>query len=275
MDKIVVDGVFKSFPPQRRGGEAIVALGNVDLRIAAQEIVCIVGPSGCGKSTLLNLIAGFDTPTAGSITVNGLPVAGAGPDRIVVFQSPSLFPWMTVMENVTFGPRKRGVPKAEYEGEARSTIEAVGLSRFAGRFPYELSGGMRQRVQIARALVNRPQVLLMDEPFAALDFQNRLVMQELLLRLWERIHPTIFFITHDVEEAIFLGDRVYVMTAAPGHIKAVIDVPFEKPRLIEIVTEPRFVAIKDQVLHLIRSEFERSDRLAEAAESSLRTRSGQ
>jgi NitT/TauT family transport system ATP-binding protein len=271
MDKITVEGVFKSFPPQQRGGETIVALDNVDLRIAAGEIVCIVGPSGCGKSTLLNLIAGFDMPTGGEITVNGQPVTGAGPDRIVVFQSPSLFPWMTVMENVTFGPRKRGVPKAECESEARGTIEAVGLSRFAGRFPYELSGGMRQRVQIARALVNRPQVLLMDEPFAALDFQNRLVMQELLLRLWERIHPTIFFITHDVEEAIFLGDRVHVMTAAPGRIKAVIDVPFEKPRLIETVTDPRFVAIKEQVLHLIRSEFERSDRAAEAAQSALRT----
>lgn len=197
-------------------------------------------------------------------TMNGVPVAGAGPDRIVVFQSPSLFPWMTVMDNVTFGPRKRGRPRAEYRSEALDTIEAVGLARFADRFPYELSGGMRQRVQIARALVNRPQVLLMDEPFAALDFQNRLVMQELLLRLWDRIHPTIFFITHDVEEAIFLGDRVYVMTAAPGRIKAVVDVPFQKPRLIEIVTSSEFVAIKDRVLHLIRSEFAQSERLAEA-----------
>ncbi|MEA2909817.1 MAG: NitT/TauT family transport system ATP-binding protein [Bradyrhizobium sp.] len=267
MDKIVVDSVYKSFSSQRRGGEAIVALDNVSLTIAAQEIVCIVGPSGCGKSTLLNLIAGFDTPTSGEIEVSGMPVTGAGPDRIVVFQSPSLFPWMTVMQNVTFGPRKRGVPRAEYEGEALSTIEAVGLSRFAQRFPYELSGGMRQRVQIARALVNRPQVLLMDEPFAALDFQNRLVMQELLLRLWDRIHPTIFFITHDVEEAIFLGDRVYVMTAAPGRIKAVIDVPFPKPRLIETVTAPKFVEIKEQVLHLIRSEFEQSERAAENAQS--------
>jgi NitT/TauT family transport system ATP-binding protein len=264
MAKIVVDGVSKTFPSQRRGGEAIVALDNVGLSIAETEIVCIVGPSGCGKSTLLNLIAGFDTPTHGAIRVNGAPVAAAGPDRIVVFQSPSLFPWMTVMDNVTFGPRKRGRPRAEYRSEALDTIEAVGLARFADRFPYELSGGMRQRVQIARALVNRPQVLLMDEPFAALDFQNRLVMQELLLRLWDRIHPTIFFITHDVEEAIFLGDRVYVMTAAPGRIKAVVDVPFQKPRLIEIVTSSEFVAIKDRVLHLIRSEFAQSERLAEA-----------
>ena len=270
-DLIVAQGLRKEYPGRLPRDAPTVALEALDLVIAEHEVACIVGPSGCGKTTLLNLIAGFDTPTGGAIAVNGQPVTGAGPDRIVVFQSPSLFPWMTVMENVTFGPRKRGVPKAEYEAEARGTIEAVGLSRFAGRFPYELSGGMRQRVQIARALVNRPQVLLMDEPFAALDFQNRLVMQELLLRLWERIHPTIFFITHDVEEAIFLGDRVYVMTAAPGCIKAVIDVPFEKPRLIEIVTDPRFVAIKDQVLHLIRSEFERSDRAAEAAESAMRT----
>jgi ABC-type nitrate/sulfonate/bicarbonate transport system ATPase subunit len=265
MDKIVVDGVSKSFFSQRRGDETIVALDHVDLTIADQEIVCIVGPSGCGKSTLLNLIAGFDTPTNGEIRVNGVPVTSAGPDRIVVFQSPSLFPWMTVMENITFGPRKRGVPRTDYESEARGTIEAVGLRRFAERFPYELSGGMRQRVQIARALVNRPQVLLMDEPFASLDFQNRLAMQELLLQLWGRIQPTIFFITHDVEEAIFLGDRVYVMTAAPGRIKAVVDVPFPKPRQIEIVTAPKFVEIKDQVLHQIRSEFEQSDRAAESA----------
>ncbi len=263
MSKILVEGISKIYLD--RDGGTVRALDNVRFAIGEAEIVCIVGPSGCGKSTLLNLIAGFDTPSAGRILLDGAPLPGAGPDRSVVFQSPSLFPWMTVTENVTFGPRKRGVVRAVYEDESRAMIDAVGLSRFAARYPYELSGGMRQRVQIARALVNHPKVLLMDEPFAALDFQNRLAMQELLLQLWGRIRSTIFFITHDVEEAIFLGDRVYVMTASPGRIKAVIDVPFPKPRAIEVVTDPAFVAIKDQVLHLIREEFAKSDRQAAAA----------
>jgi len=263
MDKISVEDVSKVYLD--RNGGTVSALDDVRLSIGEAEIVCVVGPSGCGKSTLLNLIAGFDQPSAGRILLDGAKLPPPGPDRSVVFQSPSLFPWMTVQENVTFGPCKRGVPRTTYESEARGMIEAVGLSRFAGRYPYELSGGMRQRVQIARALVNHPKVLLMDEPFAALDFQNRLAMQELLLQLWGRIRSTIFFITHDVEEAIFLGDRVYVMTASPGRIKATIEVPFSKPREIEVVTSPEFVAIKDQVLHLIREEFAKSDRQATAA----------
>ena len=263
MDKISIDYVSKTYIDRR--GDPVRALEEVSLSIAETEIVCIVGPSGCGKSTLLNLIAGFDKPSTGRILLDGVPLAGAGPDRSVVFQSPSLFPWMTVQENVTFGPRKRGVPRSVYEAEAHNLIDAVGLGRFAGRYPYELSGGMRQRAQIARALVNHPKVLLMDEPFASLDFQNRLAMQELLLQLWGRNHATIFFITHDVEEAIFLGDRVHVMTASPGRIKATIDVPFAKPRTIEVVTSPDFVEIKEQVLRLIREEFALSDRQAAAA----------
>jgi NitT/TauT family transport system ATP-binding protein len=260
MRAISVHDVCKVFVDRR--GSAISALDNVQLTIGSQEIVCVVGPSGCGKSTLLNLIAGFDVPSSGVVTMDGVPVGAAGPDRSVVFQSPSLFPWLTILENVTFGPRKRGVPKAQCHAAAREMIEAVGLERFANHYPYELSGGMRQRAQIARALVNNPQVLLMDEPFAALDFQNRLMMQELVLRLWHRVHPTIFFITHDVEEAIFLGDRVYVMTAAPGRIKATIEVPFDKPRSMEVTGEPEFVAIKNRVLRLIREEFDKSERVA-------------
>ncbi|MGC8476434.1 MAG: ABC transporter ATP-binding protein [Acetobacteraceae bacterium] len=263
MGRIIVDGVSKHYVDRR--GTLVHALESVNLTIEEQEIACIVGPSGCGKSTLLNLIAGFDTPSTGQIIVDGVKVQGAGPDRIVVFQSPSLFPWLTARENVILGPRKRGVPASRYEEDARTMLTSVGLEHFASRYPYELSGGMRQRLQIARALVNHPQVLLMDEPFAALDFQNRLAMQELVMRLWSRIHPTIFFITHDVEEAIFLGDRVYVMTASPGQIKATLAVPFPKPRSIEVVTDPGFVAIKEQVLRLIRGEFARSDRAAEQA----------
>ncbi len=263
MGRIIVDGVSKHYAGRR--GSLIHALDRVDLAIEEQEIACIVGPSGCGKSTLLNLIAGFDTPSTGEIGVDGVAVREAGPDRIVVFQSPSLFPWLTARENVILGPRKRGVPAARYEEDARTMLASVGLEHFASRYPYELSGGMRQRLQIARALVNHPRVLLMDEPFAALDFQNRLAMQELVMRLWSRIHPTIFFITHDVEEAIFLGDRVYVMTASPGRIKATIQIPFPKPRAIDVVTTPEFVAIKDQVLRLIRDEFARSDRAAQQA----------
>jgi NitT/TauT family transport system ATP-binding protein len=261
VSKISIDDVSKIYIDRK--GSTIRALDEVRLTIEETEIVCIVGPSGCGNTTLLNLIAGFDTPSQGRILLDDMPLKGAGPDRSVVFQSPSLFPWMTVLENVTFGPRKRGVARSEYEPESHATIEAVGLGKFADRYPYELSGGMRQRAQIARALVSRPQVLLMDEPFAALDFQNRMAMQELLLQLWGRTRSTIFFITHDVEEAIFLGDHVHVMTASPGRIKASIAVPFPKPRSIEVVTEPRFVEIKDQVLRLIRAEFARSDRLAE------------
>lgn len=263
MSRIVVDGVSKYYADRR--GTPVRALDAVNLEIEEQEIACIVGPSGCGKSTLLNLIAGFDRPTAGEISVDDVKVRDAGPDWIVVFQSPSLFPWLTARENVILGPRKRGVPAPRYEEDARTMLASVGLEHFASRYPYELSGGMRQRLQIARALVNHPRVLLMDEPFAALDFQNRLAMHELVMRLWSRIHPTIFFITHDVEEAIFLGDRVYVMTASPGRIKATIAVPFPKPRSIEVVTSPAFVAIKEQVLRLIRGEFARSDQAAEQA----------
>lgn len=270
MRSIAGHGVSKIFTDSR--GFAVTALDKVEFQVNSEEIVCVVGPSGCGKSTLLSLIAGFDTPSSGVIMLDGTPIGGPGPDRSVVFQSPSLFPWLTVRQNVTFGPRKRGVSRSEYEPAARDMLAAVGLEGFANRYPYELSGGMRQRAQIARALVSNPDVLLMDEPFGALDFQNRLMMQELVMRLWHRVHSTIFFITHDIEEAIFLGDRVYVMTAVPGRIKATIPVPFEKPRDIEITADPAFVAIKERVLHLIREEFELSDRLAKVPELKGRNR---
>jgi NitT/TauT family transport system ATP-binding protein len=254
MGKIVVRDVSKTFASSHRHGHDVHALDAVSLEIADQEIVCLVGPSGCGKSTLLNMLAGFEAPTAGEVRVADVEVRGAGPDRIVVFQTPALFPWMTVRDNIAFGPRKRGVPGRRCLEEARRYMEVMGLEEFSGHYPYQLSGGMRQRVQIASALVNRPDVLLMDEPFVALDFQTRLGMQELLLQIWDEFHPTILFITHDVEEAIFLADRLYVMTWRPGRIKEEIAVPFPKPRTFDLVTTPRFVAIKEHVLHLIREE---------------------
>ena len=173
---------------------------------------------------------------------------------MVVFQSPALFGWMTVYENIVFGPKKQGVPRARYQAEAKRFIEAVGLGDFASNYPYQLSGGMRQRVQIARALVNRPEVLLMDEPFGALDFQTRLLMQELLLKVWSEFRPTIMFITHDVDEAIFLGDRVYVMSRRPGRLKEQVDVPFPKPRSMSMLTDPAFISLKERVLQSIKEE---------------------
>lgn len=253
MGTIVLDSVTKVYPTA--GGTAgIVAVDDVAMTIRDGEIICLVGPSGCGKSTVLNMIAGFEFPTSGRIMVGADDIRGAGPDRMVVFQSPALFGWMTVQQNITFGPRKRGIPKVRYEDDARQFINAVGLNDFAEHYPYQLSGGMRQRVQIARALMNQPEILLMDEPFGALDFQTRLLMQELLLRVWSEFKPTILFITHDVDEAIFLGDRVYVMSRRPGRLKEQFEIPFAKPRTIEILTDPQFVTLKDRILHSIREE---------------------
>jgi NitT/TauT family transport system ATP-binding protein len=254
MGKIVVRDVSRTFAAGRGNGGEVRALDRVSLEIADQEIVCLVGPSGCGKSTLLNMLAGFDAPTAGQVRVGDVEVRHAGPDRIVVFQTPALFPWMTVRDNVAFGPRKRGVSARQCREDTDRFMHAMGLDDFAAHYPYQLSGGMRQRVQIASALVYRPDVLLMDEPFVALDFQTRLGMQELLLQIWDEFHPTILFITHDVEEAVFLADRLYVMTRRPGRIKEEIAVPFPKPRSFDIVTTPTFVGIKERVLHLIREE---------------------
>ena len=255
MGKIVVRDVSRTFLSGRgQSGSEVQALQGVSLEIADQEIVCLVGPSGCGKSTLLNMVAGFDAPTSGEVRVGDVEVRDAGPDRIVVFQTPALFPWMTVRDNIAFGPRKRGVPLRQCRDDAARFMHAMGLDDFGGHYPYQLSGGMRQRVQIASALVNRPDVLLMDEPFVALDFQTRLGMQELLLKIWDEFHPTILFITHDVEEAVFLADRLYVMTRRPGRIKEEIAVPFPKPRSFDVVTTPSFVGIKEHVLHLIREE---------------------
>lgn len=256
MADIVVERVTKVFSPEGdlSKKDEVVALTGVHLKIRSGEIVSVLGPSGCGKSTLLAIVAGFERPTRGRILVGGHEVSGAGPDRMVVFQTPALFPWLTVIDNIVLGPKRRGVPKAVYDRLGSQLIAAVGLLGFEKSYPYKLSGGMRQRVQIARALIAEPQVLLMDEPFGALDAQMRLLMQELLLRVWAQFQPTILFVTHDVEEALFLSDRVQVMNARPGRIKEEVVVPFSKPRSVQLLTSPEFVALKERVLESVREE---------------------
>src|SRR5438105_10498817 len=237
----------------RRGGE-VVAIDRLSLDVADCQIVSIVGPSGCGKSTLLRLVAGLVRPSSGAIWLDGHQVADPGADRGMVFQSYTLFPWLTVQGNVEFGPRLRGVPEAARQEVARRFITMVGLTGFEHAYPKELSGGMMQRVAIARALANDPEVLLMDEPFGALDSQTRTQMQQLLLEVWEHDQKTVLFVTHDIDEAILLGDRVYVMTSRPGRIKEEVDVPIPRPRSVEVVMEPEFIALKRKILDLLKNE---------------------
>jgi NitT/TauT family transport system ATP-binding protein len=251
---IAMRGVGKVFAPSARGQSPFVALDHLDLAVEAREIVGVVGPSGCGKTTILKLIAGFDVPTSGSVMVNGRSLDPPGPDRVVVFQSPALFDWLTVQDNVVFGPRHRGELKADYLARAGELIGAVGLAGWERHYPYQLSGGMRQRVQLARALINRPAVLLMDEPFGALDAQTRARMQELLLGIWAAYHPTVLLVTHDVEEALLVAHRVYVMTRAPGHIKHCVTVPFAHPRGVDLVGTAEFAALKYSILKSLWEE---------------------
>ena len=252
--RIEARGVGKVFAPARRHQSPFAALQAVDLAIDEGEIVAVVGPSGCGKTTILKLIAGFEAPTSGTLLMDGRRLERPGPDRSVVFQSPALFDWLTVHDNVVFGPRHRGEPKADYAARARELIEAVGLAGWERHYPYQLSGGMRQRVQLARALINRPAVLLMDEPFGALDAQTRARMQELLLHIWLTYHSTVLFVTHDVEEALLLSHRVYVMTRAPGRIKTSITVPFDHPRGVDLVGTAEFAALKYSILKSLWEE---------------------
>ncbi len=250
-EAVALSGVGKTF--QSPGGQEIRALQGVDLTIAGEEFVCLLGGSGCGKSTLLRIIAGFEVPTAGRLTVGGKPVAGPGPDRGVVFQDYGLFPWLTVAENVGFGLRRRGQPRAEVEPTVKRFLAMVGLERFATSFPGQLSGGMQQRVAIARVLANDPAVLLMDEPFGALDSLTRETMQRELRQICDELRTTVVFVTHSVEEAVFLADRVVVMgggasTGVPGHVETTVAVPLEHPR---DVTSPEFNRIKRDLLAVI------------------------
>jgi len=241
-----------------RGGREIAAIDRLSLDVADREIVSIVGPSGCGKSTLLRLIAGLVPPTTGEIRLDGRIVSAPGADRGMVFQSYTLFPWLTVQGNVEFGPRIRGLDAAYCRDVAARFIQMVGLVGFEHAYPKELSGGMMQRVAIARALANDPEVLLMDEPFGALDAQTRVFMQELLLDIWQKTPKTILFVTHDIDEALFLGDRVYVMTARPGRFREQVRLDLPRPRTLEITLSPGFVEAKRRVLHIIREEAERA-----------------
>ncbi len=248
MTAIRIEQVVKVYPTE----PPVQALDKIDLEVAAGEFVALLGPSGCGKSTLLNIIAGFEHATSGLLTVHGRKVDKPGPDRGVVFQEGALFPWLTVWENVIFGPRTQGLAPASYEKRAHEMIEIVGLTEFKDHLPVQLSGGMRQRVGIARILTLGSEVLLMDEPFGALDAQTRLSMQELLLSVWQQLKPTVVFVTHDIDEALFLADTIYVMSARPGRIQARMAVPLARPRTIEDTTGAQFNAMKREILQQIR-----------------------
>ena len=224
---LTVENLNKTYVSQ---GSETPALVDINLRIAEGEFVCLLGPSGCGKSTLLKIIAGLIPATSGRIAINGKAVSGPGPERAVVFQDYALFPWMTVRDNVEFGLEARKLPAAERREVSSRLLKVVGLSDFAERFPHQLSGGMKQRVSIARALAVDPSLLLMDEPFGALDAQTRQLLQDELLRIWREYRKTVVFVTHSIEEAIYLSDRIVVMTARPGRVKQIVMVPELRPR---------------------------------------------
>jgi NitT/TauT family transport system ATP-binding protein len=230
------------------------AVDDVAITVDPGEFVSIVGPSGCGKSTLLNALAGFLKPTAGTVLIDDAPIKGPGADRGMVFQQYSLFPWKTVRENVEFGLKIKGRDRLQRQRAARTLLGLAGLLPFENHYPDALSGGMKQRVGIIRALATGPRVLLLDEPFGALDAQTRLIMQQILTNMWERLKITVFFVTHDIDEAIFLSDRIYVMTARPGRIKAEIKVPLPRPRTPDMMASTEFIQLRQTLLMLIREE---------------------
>jgi len=242
----------------RAKGGTVVAVDDISFTVKENEFTVIVGPSGCGKSSLLYLIAGLHEPTAGTIQLSGEPVHGPSPDRGMVFQSFTLFPWLTVRENVAFGLKQKSMPEAQAKPIVDRYLRDVGLADFADAYPKQLSGGMKQRVALARAMANDPKILLMDEPFGSLDSQTRHVMQELLLNIWDQQKKTVLFVTHDIDEAILLGDRVIVMTARPGRIKREIPITLPRPRHPDIVLAPEFLGIKRQILDLLHEEVLRS-----------------
>jgi NitT/TauT family transport system ATP-binding protein/sulfonate transport system ATP-binding protein len=257
MSKLLIDGVSRTFPGVR-DGEPTQALQPITLAVADNDFITIVGPSGCGKSTLLRIIAGLDTSNAGQVLLDGAPVTGPGADRGMVFQSYTLFPWLTARQNICFGLREKNMPMPQQDEIAAHYIAKVGLAGFEHHYPKMLSGGMQQRTAIARALANDPKILLLDEPFGALDNQTRGLMQELLLGIWETERKTVLFVTHDIEEAIFMANRVVVMSARPGRIKADVAVHLPHPRHYTVKTTPKFSAIKGELTEEIRVEALRS-----------------
>lgn len=251
MSRVEILGLGKTFGS---GAKEVVALRDASLRMAENEFVALVGTSGCGKSTLLSILAGLQEATEGTVLVDGRPVDGPGRDRGVVFQTYTLFPWLTARQNVEFALHGEGIGKAERRERAAELLAQMRLGEFADAHPHELSGGMKQRVAIARALVYRPRLLLMDEPFGALDALTRRMMQQLLAEVWEAHRLTVLFVTHDVEEAVYVADRVLVMTNRPGRIKEEIPVPLPRPRTPEMLTDPAFVEIRGRVLESIIAE---------------------
>ena len=251
--KLETRGIRLEFP-QPRTNSTLVALDDVNVRIDAGEFVSIVGPSGCGKTTFLWIVDGLLAPTRGEILVDGQRVSRPGPDRAVVFQDASLIPWRTVAKNVVYGLECAGVAKREAAERARHFIDLVGLTGFESHYPHELSGGMQQRVNLARALVMDPAILLMDEPFAALDAQTREVMQEELLGIWQKAKKTVLFITHQIDEAIFLSDRVIVFSARPGRVKDNVEIALDRPRQLRLKRSPAFHAIEDRIWGAIHDE---------------------
>jgi NitT/TauT family transport system ATP-binding protein len=248
---IVIDQVSHEYRPAR--GRSVLALDNVSLRVSDREFVALLGPSGCGKSTLLYLVGGFLPVEHGTISVEDRPIAGPGPDRGIVFQHFALFPWKTVRQNVLYGLEKQGLPRDDRARRADDFIELVGLAGFEDSYPAQLSGGMKQRAAIARTLAIDPRVLLMDEPFGALDAQTRSLMQGELLRIWQRSRKTVIFVTHDMQEAVFLAERIAVMSARPGHIKEIVEARFDKDDP-DLLRTPQFVEIVDHVWKLVRAE---------------------
>jgi NitT/TauT family transport system ATP-binding protein len=250
---LAIDDVSRTFAGVR-GGPPTQALLPTSLTVADNDFITILGPSGCGKSTLLRIVAGLDVPTAGQVRLDDRLVKGPGADRGMVFQSYTLFPWLTVTQNICFGLREKAMPQLRQAEIASHYIDKVGLAGFENHYPKMLSGGMQQRTAIARALANEPRILLLDEPFGALDNQTRSLMQELLLSIWESERKTVLFVTHDIEEAIFMANRVVVMTARPGRIKAEVAVPLAHPRHYTIKTSPQFSRLKAELTEQIRIE---------------------
>lgn len=256
MGEVSIERVGLSF--KSRKGDDVVALNNLSLQIPDKQFAVIVGPSGCGKSSLLDIIAGLKEPTGGQCKLDGQIISGPGAERGMVFQNYSLFPWLTVLKNVEFGLNLKNVAEKERIERARFYVNAVGLNGFENSYPKQLSGGMKQRVAIARSLANDPKILLMDEPFGALDSQTRTVMQELLLGVWEKNQKTVLFVTHDIDEALFLGEKVYVMSARPGRIIDTLSVDFPHPRHYDMLTSPPCLELKRRIHHNLHTEVQKA-----------------
>jgi ABC-type nitrate/sulfonate/bicarbonate transport system ATPase subunit len=249
--ELLIQGLNKHFSGKQG---SLLVLKDIQMKVYRNEFVCVVGASGCGKSTLLNIIAGLDEPTSGTLLLEGDPIEGPGADRGMVFQNYTLYPWLTVAQNIEFGLKLKRMPTSKRREVVQYYLDIVGLTRFANVLPRALSGGMKQRVAIARALANEPDILLMDEPFGALDAQTKEAMQEFMLQLWQRTHLTVLMVTHDVEEAIFLAERIYVLSARPGQIKAEVRIELENKHNLAIKNTAAFRSQRQALVHLIRDQ---------------------